>query len=155
MPFLRSSLAFGESFGSSRHHNLRRRSGSERPLIRMETWLRKSLADSTSGFRELQTVALLGLGAIATASIAPGCVFHHLTGLHCPFCGMLRAGQSLCTGKIEESLTFNPLLLPTVAVIVVAIVSRGKTHYAVWSCRLMTVLLLIFAVLRNVLGHNI
>lgn len=45
----------------------------------------------------------------------PGCMFHKLTGLNCPGCGMTRAAYASLHGKFAEAFRFNPLgmiLLP-------------------------------------------
>lgn len=45
----------------------------------------------------------------------PGCMFHQLTGLHCPGCGMTRAAHAALHGKIGEAFRYNPVgmvLLP-------------------------------------------
>ena len=45
----------------------------------------------------------------------PGCLFHRLTGLHCPGCGMTRASHALLHGHLAAAFRFNPLgmiLLP-------------------------------------------
>ncbi|MBC8003272.1 MAG: DUF2752 domain-containing protein [Opitutaceae bacterium] len=44
-----------------------------------------------------------------------GCVFHQLTGLNCPGCGMTRAAYAMLHGRVGEAFRFNPLgmvLLP-------------------------------------------
>ena len=37
----------------------------------------------------------------------PFCVFHKITGLHCPGCGTLRAGHALLHGRILDALSHN------------------------------------------------
>ena len=39
----------------------------------------------------------------------PGCLFHRLTGLECPGCGMTRATYAALHGRFGEALRFNPL----------------------------------------------
>ncbi len=49
----------------------------------------------------------------------PGCLFHELTGLSCPGCGMTRAVHATLHGRLGEAFRFNPVgmvLLPVVAV---------------------------------------
>lgn len=44
-----------------------------------------------------------------------GCLFHRLTGLDCPGCGMTRATHAVLNGRFSEAFRFNPLgmiLLP-------------------------------------------
>jgi len=63
---------------------------------------------------------------LAFAQTLPGCAFHRMTGLLCPFCGMTHAARSLCSGDLEESIAFNPMLVPTLFVLAASIVSAGK-----------------------------
>ena len=49
----------------------------------------------------------------------PGCLFHKLTGLNCPGCGMTRAAHATLHGQLGEAFRFNPLgmvLLPLACV---------------------------------------
>ncbi len=60
-------------------------------------------------------LAILAVGALAwlwavdpTQSLfAPRCLFHDLTGLHCPGCGSTRAAHALLHGRLGEALAFN------------------------------------------------
>ncbi|MES2923274.1 MAG: DUF2752 domain-containing protein [Verrucomicrobiota bacterium] len=49
----------------------------------------------------------------------PGCLFHQLTGLNCPGCGMTRAAHATLHGRPGEAFRFNPvgmILLPLACV---------------------------------------
>lgn len=39
----------------------------------------------------------------------PGCLFHRLTGLHCPGCGMTRAVHAMLHGDVSAAFRLNPL----------------------------------------------
>jgi hypothetical protein len=71
----------------------------------------------------------VGLGTLALAGAAwllyrngpsgvpwlPDCVFHRLSGLHCPGCGMTRAASAFLHGNPVAAFRFNPVgvvLLP-------------------------------------------
>jgi len=41
----------------------------------------------------------------------PPCMFHRLTGLHCPGCGSLRAIHQLLHGHVAAAIHFNALLI--------------------------------------------
>ena len=45
----------------------------------------------------------------SSAGWFPGCLFHRLTGLECPGCGMTRATYAALHGRFGEALRFNPL----------------------------------------------
>lgn len=86
--------------------------------------------------------AVLGIGAIALAALAywifrtppgtgplPPCVFHELTGLHCPGCGMTRAAHDLLHGQPLVALGHNPLVVPA-APFILAYLAWSGLHWA-------------------------
>ncbi|MHB2015882.1 MAG: DUF2752 domain-containing protein [Candidatus Xenobia bacterium] len=60
------------------------------------------------------------------------CLFHRMTGLPCPGCGMTRSVVALLHGNVSEALAFNvggPLVLLVAAFLMVAgVLSRGRRH---------------------------
>lgn len=50
----------------------------------------------------------------------PKCLFHLLTGMHCPGCGATRAVGALVQGDLPQALAYNVLLVVFLPVIVVA-----------------------------------
>lgn len=44
-------------------------------------------------------------------SILPPCLFHELTGLHCPGCGATRAVHQLLHGHLLAAFRYNPLFI--------------------------------------------
>ena len=88
----------------------------------------------------------------AAATFYPSCVFHKLTGLHCPGCGSLRATHHLLQGHLGEALSMNILLFILAPVLTGYAIQglRGKTVRI--SCKVgitILVLVLLFWVLRN------
>lgn len=74
---------------------------------------------SSTTERVLAAAGVFGLGAGAfvvgyfnpvTAGFFPACLFHSLTGLNCPGCGMTRGFNALFQGDILSALHFNALL---------------------------------------------
>jgi Protein of unknown function (DUF2752) len=66
-------------------------------------------------------LAVLVFGTLALrsqgpgAAWLPGCLFHRVTGLDCPGCGMTRAAHATLHGDLAAAFRFNPLgmiLLP-------------------------------------------
>jgi len=63
------------------------------------------------------TVPLVAAGALVLrvvdpnqpGNLLPRCVFHGLTGLWCPGCGMTRALHALLQGDLPTALHMNPL----------------------------------------------
>ena len=47
----------------------------------------------------------------------PGCMFHRLTGWHCPGCGMTRALCALWHGRVAAAFGYNPLLMSVAPVV--------------------------------------
>jgi hypothetical protein len=115
-------------------------------------------------------VALLVLTALAgaaglysfdpsAASFYPPCPFRALTGLHCPGCGTLRAFHALLHGDIPGALKMNPVTTLGAPLLLVGAlreswrVLRGTDPIPVrapaWSIRALLILLVGFAVLRN------
>lgn len=41
----------------------------------------------------------------------PKCIFHELTGLHCPGCGVTRAMHAVLQGRFLEAVGQNPLVM--------------------------------------------
>ena len=65
------------------------------------------------------TAFLLYQHGPSAAGWFPGCLFHRLTGLECPGCGMTRAAYATLHGRFGEALRFNPLgmiVLPALGV---------------------------------------
>jgi hypothetical protein len=57
----------------------------------------------------------------------PGCLFHKVTGLHCPGCGMTRAAYATLHGDLGRAFRMNPVgmvLLP-VGMMALALESVG------------------------------
>ena len=52
---------------------------------------------------------VLGTAGYAFVEVRLGCVFHELTGWHCPGCGMTRAVQAVMQGEMTKAFRFNPL----------------------------------------------
>lgn len=96
----------------------------------------------------------------ATSAVFPPCVFHALTGFHCPGCGTSRALHQLLHGNLPAALSLNPLTVLSLPLLASWCVWRwarrakqrgrpGVDLPAVWIWTLLGVILL-FSVLRNV-----
>lgn len=87
------------------------------------------------------------------------CVFHQLTGLMCPGCGVTRMFLSLLHGEIREAFSYNAAvfcLLPVGGLWLcdrcIRYVKLGKTPLRPWENVLawtMVVFLLVFGCIRN------
>lgn len=113
---------------------------------------------------------LMWAGAALTAALAYAalvcflgygvpCMFHTLTGLLCPGCGITRMGACLLQGDIPGAFAQNPvvfLLLPVAAVVLLVHVRRyvktGKWAAPKWEERCwvtLAVVLVLWGVARN------
>lgn len=122
-------------------------------------------------------ILLLALGALAALAVYyrldpsqhlfPRCPLHLLTGLHCPGCGTQRALHALLHGHWQLAAGHNLLAALYAPVVVFGGVEelraglsgqprRASFLYRPWFGWLTVVLVLVFAVLRNLpgaLGH--
>ena len=96
-----------------------------------------------------------------TSGFHPKCIFHQVTGLHCPGCGSQRAASALLRGRLLSALDHNvlfvlalPLLLYSAFVFTWNAVSESKLKqtlfYSPIFVRLLLVVVILFAILRNI-----
>jgi hypothetical protein len=93
-------------------------------------------------------------------SFYPPCLFHIVTGLHCPGCGGTRCAHALLHGDLPQALAWNPLLvvsLPFVAAFFISAVYRSWTGRRLpvrrlpgWATYLTLGIIIAFWVLRNI-----
>ena len=91
--------------------------------------------------------------------IAIPCLFHKVTGLLCPGCGVSRMCIALMRGNIAEAAKYNGLLLfllPFLALIfgdyLLRYIKTGKLVFRKWenaALYIMIIMLIIFGILRN------
>ncbi len=111
--------------------------------------------------------ALLALGFAYAAYLQFGgvpipCVFHEITGLKCPGCGVTRMCMALLQGKVSAAFAANPAVFLFLPLIVVEggicawrYVKTGEVRLtrfenaAIW---VLIVVLVLFAVARNLEG---
>ena len=81
-------------------------------------------------------VALSGLAGLVdpagqAASWPSLCLFHNLTGLDCPGCGMGRALACLASGRFRDAAGLNPFVFPLFLFLVAAaLISEKKINRA-------------------------
>ena len=78
----------------------------------------------------LAVLGIVGVLVLANASPAgnpwfPKCIFHELTGLHCPGCGITRALHAMLHGRFGEAFGQNPLVVLCLPFIAYGVVIEG------------------------------
>lgn len=93
----------------------------------------------------------------------PPCFFHEATGLYCPGCGSTRALQRILQGDLFGAFRCNLLTIPGLVSVVYLFVLEmydlwvGVSRFcksALWLGQVLLVLLIAFAILRNIPWHG-
>ena len=110
-------------------------------------------------------VALLVTGAVVIAVFPPTetvwypkCVFHEVTGYHCPGCGTARAQHALSRGRLMQALVYNPFTVAAVLYAVWEPVTYGIARWrrrprrviSTWVVWAFVGLLMVFGIVRNI-----
>lgn len=102
-------------------------------------------------------IVVLGIMAILVLndSIAIPCMFHKLTGLHCPGCGITRAVKALLKGNIYVSFRNNMLLYTVVPVLFIYIIISKITNnrfkkFDNYFYIILLIIIIGYGVLRNI-----
>ena len=87
--------------------------------------------------------------------IAIPCIFHKVTGLYCPGCGITRAIRALVKGNVAESFHNNILLytvIPFLGLVEIIYRLTNRKYKKMYNIILILLLAiaLIFGVLRNI-----
>jgi hypothetical protein len=100
--------------------------------------LRHTCSEISVAGRRFKVVAALVLTAFvggflflhdpANTTVYPPCLFHLLSGLHCPGCGSLRALYQLSHGHVAAALGLNPLMVLSLPFLGYAFLSRASLH---------------------------
>lgn len=95
----------------------------------------------------LATVVYFGEPGRA-GSWLPPCLFHKLTGLHCPGCGNTRALHALLHGDFAAALSHNLLMVP-MGLTLLALLLRPRLASNHALCLTLALLVTLFFVARN------
>ena len=123
----------------------------------MRTWL------LTAGCTILVcgVLALLYVFDPVTSGVYPPCLFHKLTGLHCPGCGTGRALHHLVHGRIWEAISMNVLAIALAPIALWELIATNRipanrpfrpiftTARRVW---VLFVAVVVFWIARNIPG---
>ena len=90
----------------------------------------------------------------------PKCMFHSLTGLHCPGCGSQRAIHAILNGQIIEGLKYNLLIILAIFVLSYQIVQQiivyfypeknNNILYKSATPWVIFIIIILFWILRNI-----
>ena len=87
------------------------------------------------------------------------CLFHKITGLHCPGCGMSRAIISLMHLNVYQAIRYNALVIILVPGLIIYLIFKIKSYinnqpfqlkipnYLIWLALIITIL---YGILRNI-----
>lgn len=87
------------------------------------------------------------------------CVFHEITGLECPGCGITRCILSILKGNFKEAFHYNMLIFVSLPFVIVYTVYvsynyiKGKEYYKInnkFECFLLIIVIL-FGIIRNII----
>ncbi len=107
----------------------------------------------------------LGMGYaffFVKTGIAIPCMFHLITGLYCPGCGVSRMCLSILQGDFQRAFFYNPMLFLMLPLLVFYFIRQAvnyirgvkwqmsKWESVVW--KVLVVVLIIFGVVRNLPG---
>lgn len=98
--------------------------------------------------------------AVLLFGLSVGCPFYALTGLKCPACGNTRAACALMRGDIVTSFKMNPMFLPELAVLALAVggygylLFRGRCSSRVLNMSLIccAAVFVLWGIVRNIIN---
>jgi hypothetical protein len=83
----------------------------------------------------------------------PRCQLHEMTGLHCPGCGFTRGLYSLLKGDLAASLSWNLLLIPSLAAAGAMLLLRNRPVPLRRLAVIYLAIMICYGVLRNLPWH--
>jgi hypothetical protein len=116
---------------------------------------------------QMTALAALVLGAVVLyrvppveGSFYPPCVFHELTGFHCPGCGATRCLHALLHGELRQAVAYNLMLVVFLPFLMLHGARVGHALLAgsqicsrwmpAWAIRGLFVLIVAFWIVRNI-----
>ncbi len=106
-------------------------------------------------------VAFVGVLAFvdpASSAFFPRCLFHLVTGLHCPGCGLQRAVHALLSGRLVDALGYNALAVTMLPLTLVAVAAERMAplrmrafwdRFPPWSAVVVACIVVAFTIVRN------
>jgi hypothetical protein len=90
----------------------------------------------------------------------PGCVFHAVTGWHCPGCGATRCCSALLHGDVAQAFAYNPLFMVASPLLLASLLQMAYGQWTgrrgplprlpPWSIYLIFWVIVAYWVLRNI-----
>ena len=89
------------------------------------------------------------------------CIFHKITGLYCPGCGMTRAIFSLLNLDIKQAIKYNLLVIIVIPFIIIYIINYAyiwinnlkkdpSKIFSKWLWYILLIITILFGIMRNI-----
>ena len=89
------------------------------------------------------------------------CIFHEITGLYCPGCGMTRAIFSLLNLNIKQAIKYNLLVVIVIPFIIIYIINYAyiwinnlkkdpSKIFPKWLWYILLIITILFGIIRNI-----
>ncbi len=95
-------------------------------------------------------IGILVLILLFKYGIGIPCIFHKITGLHCPGCGMTRAFGALIELKPYQAIRYNALLLLIPLYGIYCVLKYKHIKYANIIIYILLGIIIIYGILRNI-----
>ena len=95
-------------------------------------------------------IGILYLIVFLKYKIGIPCLFHEVTGLYCPGCGMTRAMISIIKLDFYQASRFNILIFIVIPFFIIYFILKDKKTIPNWIWYVLLSLVILYGILRNI-----